>query len=119
MSLAILRTLALILLLALFRYATAADAKGNFVVISFGTVSCGQVVSDFDTNERQKLLNSVWVGGYLTAINQNVFAGADIAKGTDPAARDLWIYNYCKANPLDNLHQAANALVLELSRRTK
>jgi hypothetical protein len=99
--------------------AFAADPKGNFTVISLGTKTCGQVVADFDKDDWGKLSNSVWVGGYLTAINSEVFVGADVAKGTDPAARDLWIYNYCKTNPLNNLYRATDALVTELSRRAK
>lgn len=99
--------------------ALAADSMGNFTVISLGTKTCGQVVSDFEKGDWGKLSNSIWVGGYLTAINSEVFSGADVAKGTDPAARDLWIYNYCKANPLNSLYRATDDLVTELTRRAK
>jgi hypothetical protein len=99
--------------------AFAADSQGKFIVLSLGTKSCGQVVTDFEKNDWGKLTNSVWVGGYLTAINSEVFKGEDVAKGTDPAARDLWVYNYCKSNPLESLYRATDALVSELIRRAR
>lgn len=99
--------------------ALAADAKGNFTVLSMGTKSCGTVVSDYEKDEWPKIVNSVWVGGFLTAINAEVHKGENVAQGTDPAARDLWIYNYCKANPLDTLYRATNELWGELRRRTR
>lgn len=97
----------------------AANSQGNFRVLSLGTTSCGQVVADFEKDDWGKLTNSIWVGGFLTAINSKVFKGENVAKGTDPAARDLWVYNYCKSNPLDDLYRATDALLSELTRRAR
>tara|TARA_R110002049_G_scaffold252663_2_gene427872 strand:+ start:663 stop:1028 length:366 start_codon:yes stop_codon:yes gene_type:complete len=113
------RGLTLYLAVSLPFSASAADAEAKFTVLSFGAKSCGVVVSDFEKNEWQKLLNSGWVGGFLTAINAVIDQGGDIAKGTDPAGRDLWIYNYCKANPLHTLYNATDALTIELLSRTR
>jgi hypothetical protein len=79
-----------------------------------GTKSCGDVVADFKQDGRGKTYNSVWVAGYLTAINEHVSSKSNVAAGTNPEAWDLWIFNYCSANPLDTLQRAASALLLEL-----
>ena len=96
---------------------TAADKAGKFTVLSMGTKSCGEVVADFKEDSRGKLSNSIWVAGYLTAINERVASRSNIAAGTDPEAWNLWINNYCSANPLESLSSATSALVAELSKR--
>ena len=67
-----------------------------------------------------------WVNGYLTGIqdagfvrpvnDQNTMALTD-RQTSDVNARDVWIDNYCQANPLDNLRDAALALYAELASR--
>ncbi|MEJ8836334.1 hypothetical protein [Ramlibacter sp. AN1133] len=99
--------------------AIAADASGRFTILSMGTKSCGEVVGDFKDDGRAKLSNSIWVAGYLTAINEYVVQRSNVAAGTDAAAWDLWIYNYCSANPLDSLSQATSALAKELAKRNR
>ena len=95
----------------------AKEKNGAFTNLSMGTKSCGAVVSDRDAPGEAKMHNSVWVAGYLTAYNEYVVGRKNIAAGTDPAAWDLWIHNYCTANPLENLAAAASALVAELLKR--
>lgn len=94
-----------------------ADSLGKFTIMSMGTKSCGEVVSDFKEDGRGKLSNSIWVAGYITAINEQVVSRSNVASGTDPAAWDLWISNYCRTNPLESLSSATAALVNELSKR--
>ena len=113
------RVFATVCVLLASQLANAADNAGHFAVLSNGTKSCGTVVFEHEKDDRGKLTNSIWVGGYLTAINAEVFRGFDISKGTDSDARSLWIYNYCKANPLDSLFDATYALVKELKRRAQ
>lgn len=100
-------------------HARAADADGNFTVLSVGTKSCGTIVSDFNKDDWPKLINSVWVGGFITAINSEAHNGKNVAEGIDASARDLWIYNYCKSNPLDSLFRATDALLGELRKRAR
>jgi hypothetical protein len=95
----------------------AADKSGKFTVLSMGTKSCGEVVSDFKEDGRGKLINEVWVAGYLSDINERVATRSNIAVGTDPAAWNLWINNYCSANPLESLSPTISLLVGELSQR--
>ena len=95
----------------------ATDKSGKFTILSMGTKSCGETVADFKEDGRGKLTNSIWVAGYLTAINEHVAKRSNIAAGTDPEAWNLWINNYCTANPLDSLSSATSALVAEMSKR--
>lgn len=95
----------------------AADKNGTYTILSMGTKSCGEVVSDFKSDARQNLLNSVWVAGFITAVNAYVATRPNVAAGVDTASRDLWVHNYCSANPLENLGNAAVALATELSKR--
>jgi hypothetical protein len=93
--------------------AHAADAQGRLNVHSMGVKSCDKVVADYDSEAGvAKLLNSVWVAGYLTAINSDVFDGFDVVHGMDAAGRDEWLYRYCRANPGHTLYHAAAAMVV-------
>ena len=108
----------LVLFAAALAFPSLASGKAvNFTVFSMGTKSCGNVVTDFKENDVGKLTNSIWVAGYITAINERVYKGSNVAAGTNPAAWDLWINNYCSANPLETLSSATTALVVELSKR--
>lgn len=101
-----------------FAFSTfAADKNGRYAVLSFGTKSCGEVVIDFKENGRGKITNSIWVAGYITAINERVANRSNIAAGTEPEAWNLWINNYCSANPLESLASSTNALIGELTKR--
>ena len=95
----------------------ATDSIGRFVTLGFGTKSCGVVVEAYPKNGLGKLNHGVWVEGYLTAINELLYHDVNVAQGTDPSARDLWIYNYCQKNPLNTLGNAAYFLYLELRSR--
>lgn len=96
---------------------SAVDKNGKFTILSMGTKSCGEYVADFKQDGHAKLSNSVWVAGYLTAINERVASRSNVAAGTDPEAWNLWINNYCVANPLESLSSATSALADELSKR--
>lgn len=113
------KVMLLLVVLCTIRAAEAADATGKFTVLSMGTRSCGDVVEAYKRDGEEKFHNSIWVAGYLTAVNKYVSFRSDIATGTNPAAWNLWIFNYCSNNPLDLLHDAASALVMELSKRPK
>ena len=97
----------------------AADKSGKFTILSMGTKSCGEVVADFKVDGREKFVNSIWVSGYLSAINEHVVNRSNVAAGTDPEAWNLWIDNFCAANPLETLSSATSSLVVELSKRRR
>ena len=75
-----------------------------------------------------------WADGYVTARNSAVaeqlstyFKGNvtdtmsvdfDLLKGTDVAAMEAWLENYCQAHPLDQLIKAMSSFTGELLERT-
>jgi hypothetical protein len=62
---------------------------------------------------------AAWVLGFLTAVSQYNVTGSpkNIVHGLTGSGVDHWVDNYCAAHPLDNIDEAASALVGELSRR--
>lgn len=97
--------------------AWGADETGRLNVLSMGTKTCNQVVEEAGRGGINPLMNSVWVGGYLTALNSEVYAGFDVAAGTDLEMRDRWILDYCARNPAVTLYHATDALSTYLRRR--
>jgi len=97
----------------------AAEKNGRYTILSMGTKSCGEVVADFKEDGRAKQSNSIWIAGYLTAINERVSTRSNITAGTDPEAWSLWVNNYCSANPLESLASSTTQLVFELSKRPR
>lgn len=91
--------------------ALAADADGRLNVLSLGIKSCEEVVADHRSDSVGKLMNSVWVAGYVTAINAEVFDGFDVAEGTDSGIRDKYVFDYCRDNTSHTLFSATASLV--------
>tara|TARA_R110002049_G_C8895637_1_gene541129 strand:+ start:320 stop:673 length:354 start_codon:yes stop_codon:yes gene_type:complete len=105
-------TVSLLLALALPFSVQAIDDEGRLNVHSMGVKPCAKVIDDFQSDGSvAKLLNSVWVAGYLTAINSDVYDGFDVVDGMNAAERDEWLYRYCDKNPEHILYNAASAMV--------
>jgi hypothetical protein len=90
-------------------------------VYGHGATSCGKLTQE---REAQSLLYASmgsWVLGYLTAFNMyGLKEDSDIGRGQiEPEAMLAWIANYCQANPLDQLSQAALALIKAVQTKTK
>lgn len=92
-------------MVAVFSFSMQAEAAQML-----GTSSCGSWVSEKDATV--KSYQKGWILGFLSGLS----SGADInpLKKTDAYSIFLWIDNYCKANPLKDLVDAANGLVFEL-----
>lgn len=97
----------------------AKDANGGFFILGAGAKSCGMFVKDFREGNEGKYENTQWMNGYLTAVNQFAVTAQNIADGTDTEGRSLWMFNYCSANPLHNVGDAASALVRELRNKSR
>jgi hypothetical protein len=96
------------------------DEHGLFRVRGIGSSSCGKYVEAIDhseasvkaENDRYAFLS--WVGGYLSRYNKQNEDVYDIFGYTDMPAVQLWLYNYCRRNPLNAFDEAADALILAL-----
>ena len=108
-----------IVIAALIFIVSSAMAADNvtFIVLGSGTKSCGRFVQEFDGKGWPSLINSEWINGYLSSVNRFIIPGTDVTEGIDLAGRDLWIYNYCRQNPLVPLRQATDNLMMELLRK--
>ena len=113
------RFLVLIVLLTACLNTSAADADGAYGIRGVGNIGCGKYVADYQENVigYDKLVNDAWIAGFLTATNRHVKNNAlDVGGKIDLESIRLWIFNYCNAHPLEDLHDATVKLVEELSR---
>lgn len=81
-----------------------------FAINVRGATSCGDWVQ-----ERQlkgSTTRQTWVVGYLSGLA--VGSEVDFIGKKDNPSLFLWIDNYCRANPLKDIDDAANELALEL-----
>lgn len=93
-------------------------ADKSTTVLGAGVTSCGTWTEHRQSDDMSAYMADVnWVLGYLTAINDA--SDIDVSDGTDIAGLRAWIDNYCQANPLQPIYQAANALAGERLTATK
>ena len=88
---------------------------GSTMLYGSGAESCGVFLKDLRRSEMNDNLlhymNLSWVNGFLSAHGWN---GNDM-KDVDSHGREAFITKYCKENPLDNISDAAKALVEKLA----
>ena len=94
--------------------ALGADANGNYRVIGEGVNSCGEWTSQ---RAGKTEFAATWVLGFVSAYNRYVPDVSSIAKGTDAQGIWAWVDNYCAANPINDIDDAAGALVTFLKNR--
>ena len=90
--------------------ASVSHAQAPGEVLVKGSASCGSWV-----NEKSVTVNAayqLWLMGYLSGFA--IGTGKDILKGTDSQSIALWVNNFCKANPLQDMSDAAFQLANEL-----
>jgi hypothetical protein len=81
--------------------------------VGAGGMSCGTWATDRADSRSGRWLQEIqWVLGFLSAIGY-VGDGNDPLNGLDLNEVAGWLDNYCRANPLKGLTEAAEALALE------
>jgi len=98
--------------------ARASDNGKQFVIFGAGLDTCGKWVAA-RSGPGHGDAQLTWIAGYLTGFNEWGWRGRDISGGEDGPAIAGWMDNYCRAHPLDNLREATDALIVELSSRQK
>ena len=89
-----------------------------YTVLSPGTASCGQWISDHNYASGTNLhAEESWVAGYLSGYNRFVPGNGNITTSIDSAGWTAWITNYCRDKPLVPIVKAADALIIELKNR--
>lgn len=83
------------------------SANANAVALR-GMPSCGDWVKNKGTDNWLFRTHQSWLIGYLSGIASGT--GADILNGVDNNSIELWVTNYCNANPLSELNHAGDEL---------
>ncbi|MCG3773371.1 MAG: hypothetical protein JW395_0177 [Nitrospira sp.] len=99
--------------LSAFAAGSALEArKQNYTTYGVGTQSCGKwLEARRDTDRNLQYTFGSWVRGWLSAAG---YYGT-VLKKTDTAAIDAWVDNFCSANPLLDMDDAARGLVTALT----
>ena len=80
---------------------------------SFGRADCGEWVKS-QTTGTQKQSDRAWLLGFLSGLNQDDFYEDALDKVSSAAQIFLWMDNYCKNNPLEQVSKGAYKLFAEL-----
>jgi hypothetical protein len=102
-------------IVGLLLFSLAADAA---MVLGPGSASCVTWNGDRQRNESHSQLNQAWVLGFVTAYNLYKPASQNSSpRPMDSRAMMVWVDNYCDANPLKDIFDAAQALIEDLEGR--
>jgi hypothetical protein len=92
-----------------------AASTANAVTVR-GTPSCGSWVENRSTpNNWVAVANIAWLNGFLSGLA--AASNKDFLNGTDLDSALVWVDNYCRSNPLNDLDDAGKALGTELVKR--
>lgn len=84
--------------------------------MSFGAIDCGEwVKSQLRTPPHQA--NRAWLLGFLSGLNQDKFYKDALSKVSSATQIFLWMDNYCKNNPLEQVSDGTYELFNELMKR--
>jgi hypothetical protein len=93
---------------------TARTAAEGQAVLGQGNVSC----SSWLENHTRDDARAAWILGYITGFNQyGSKPESDVSEGTTTEKMMVWIDDYCKNHPADNLYRASAALVDEFRQK--
>ncbi len=101
------------LLLAVFLISGTAWAV-DYKVFGIGTQSCG----GWTAAKKMKSYPfdyQTWITGYLTAYSRWAEEGLGPVGNSDANGAWAWIDNYCRDNPLEDVADAAEALILAIT----
>jgi hypothetical protein len=85
----------------------------TFTVYGVGNKSCGAWLSEGAESpgngvKQPNNINTAWVMGFISGVG--AFNPLGVLKETDGPAIEIWMNNYCRANTLDHVAEAAMAL---------
>ena len=92
----------------------AADKDGAYISFGVGSSSCAGWVTARKADDVRTVQYQEWLLGYISAYNNWVHKGRNIAGSTDKKGLLAWIDNYCREHGADPLALAAENLMLDL-----
>lgn len=105
-------------LLIIFTF-SCISIKAN-AITTMGAPACGDWINAKEQNTNQGLSSLVyksWLAGYLSGIAGQI--KIDALNGANSESMYLWVDNYCRANPLEDLSVAGLGLFLELAKQKR
>ncbi len=88
---------------------------------TLGMPNCGRWIKNKENSKPnsptwQDVVNNAWLMGYLSGLNADERKGNFLAKASGEQLT-LWMENYCKAHPLNDLADGSQALASELMKK--
>jgi hypothetical protein len=107
------------LLLGLVLVIAAADGASARKIIGAGVSSCREWQENRTMGNKVSFQQRSWIAGYLSGYNVASNDPDFLVSKPDAAAIYIWIDNYCRNKPLDDLMHAVTALKDELVARAR
>lgn len=95
--------------------ARASDAEKRFSIKGVGIAPCSAFIKSYDERSQDALMFAGWLGGYMTAMNQELPETFDLAPWQSVEVLMLLTRDLCGRNPEEKVYRAAGALVRILS----
>ena len=107
---------ALIAGLSISAAAVAADKSGSYTTFGAGNNTCESWLKEREKGEPRAWQLQQWLLGYVSAYNNWVHKGQNVADGTDAKGMFVWIDKYCADRPRDMLATVVEELILDLKK---
>ena len=93
-------------------HAVSGTADGQDATMN--TPTCGIFLRDLAAKSIQKTEDHVWLAGYVSVYNYLKSIMFQILGNPNLLNAELWVKSYCEKNPLKDMSDAADALMVEL-----
>lgn len=107
---------ALIVGLAISTAAGAADKLGRYTTFGAGNNSCESWQKEREKGDSRAWQLQQWLLGYVSAYNNWVHTGQNVANGTNAKGMFTWVDKYCADRPRDILATVVEELILYLKK---
>ncbi len=101
----------IVCLLMFSSLAIASNRQGEYNVKGFGAKSCGSFVSAYENQRQDNITFLSWLQGFFSGYNYFNNDGVSDVAQTDVNGLEQWILNYCRAQPTQDVSDAAIAFV--------
>ena len=107
---------ALIASLSISTAAVAADKLGSYTTFGAGNNNCESWQKEREKGDPRAWQLQQWLLGYVSAYNNWVHKGRNVADGTNASGMFAWIDKYCADRPRDMLATVVEELILDLKK---
>lgn len=104
--------------LAVMIASSPANAE-QVTIHGMGIRSCGEWTIEHRKGDWEAIVQDSWLAGFLSGYNVYSLQIVDIGETTDFSGKVQWMNQYCEANPLDTIAEAAMLLIIELYERSQ